>query len=126
MRASSGGTGALHHSLAPFHARLAGRAEAILRAQVAVAQIAAPTGDEHERGEWVRRRFDECGLSGVQTDVAGNVIGTRPGRADLPPLVVCAHLDTVFPRHTDLAVRRMGTRLVGPGINDNGRGLAVM
>ena len=44
----------------------------------------------------------------------------------LPPVVICAHLDTVFPRDTDLSVRREGERLVGPGINDNGRGLAVM
>jgi acetylornithine deacetylase/succinyl-diaminopimelate desuccinylase-like protein len=41
-------------------------------------------------------------------------------------VVVCAHLDTVFPRETNLSVRREGPRLVGPGINDNGRGLAVM
>jgi acetylornithine deacetylase/succinyl-diaminopimelate desuccinylase-like protein len=40
--------------------------------------------------------------------------------------VICAHLDTVFPRDTDLSVRRDGERLIGPGINDNGRGLAVM
>jgi acetylornithine deacetylase/succinyl-diaminopimelate desuccinylase-like protein len=40
--------------------------------------------------------------------------------------VICAHLDTVFPRDTDLSIRRDGERLVGPGINDNGRGLAVM
>jgi len=41
-------------------------------------------------------------------------------------VVVCAHLDTVYPDGTDLTVRRDGSRLVGPGICDNGRGLAVM
>jgi acetylornithine deacetylase/succinyl-diaminopimelate desuccinylase-like protein len=54
------------------------------------------------------------------------VIGRRPGADHLPPVVICAHLDTVFPAGTDLSVRRDGARLVGPGINDNGRGLAVM
>jgi acetylornithine deacetylase/succinyl-diaminopimelate desuccinylase-like protein len=119
---------AVHRSLSAARARLAARDEAIVRTQIAVAQIAAPTGEERERGEWVARRFHDCGLCDVHADAAGNVIGRRPGAGpdDLPPVVICAHLDTVFPRETDLAVRRDRDRLVGPGINDNGRGLAVM
>jgi tripeptide aminopeptidase len=119
-------TALLHRSLAPAHARLAAHDDAILRTQIAVAQIPAPTGEEHERASWVARRFRDCGLSDIDLDDAGNVIGRRPGTADLPPVVICAHLDTVFPRDTDLSIRRDGDRLVGPGINDNGRGLAVM
>ncbi|HEY7393692.1 MAG TPA: M20/M25/M40 family metallo-hydrolase [Gemmatimonadaceae bacterium] len=115
-----------HRTLAPAHARLAAHDDAIVRAQITVAQIAAPTGEEHERAGWVARRFRDCGLSKIQTDDAGNVIGRRDGTADLEPVVICAHLDTVFPRDTDLSIRRQGDRLVGPGINDNGRGLAVM
>ena len=115
-----------HRSLAAAHARLAAHDDAILRAQITVAQIAAPTGEEHERAGWVARRFADCGLSDIHTDGAGNVVGCRDGAEDLPPVVICAHLDTVFPRHTDLSIRREGERLVGPGINDNGRGLAVM
>lgn len=117
---------ATHRALAPSHARLAAHDDAILRSQIAVAQIAAPTGEEAERGEWVARRFRDCGLSDIHTDAAGNVIARRDGASDLPPVVICAHLDTVFPRNTDLSIRRDGERLVGPGINDNGRGLAVM
>lgn len=117
---------ATHRALAPSHARLAAHDDAILRSQIAVAQIAAPTGEETERGEWVARRFRDCGLGDVHTDDAGNVIARRQGESDLPPVVICAHLDTVFPRETDLSIRRDGQRLVGPGINDNGRGLAVM
>jgi tripeptide aminopeptidase len=115
-----------HRTLAPAHARLAAHDDAIVRAQITVAQIAAPTGEEHERGGWIARRFRDCGLSEIHTDDAGNVIGRREGVADLEPVVICAHLDTVFPRDTDLSIRRQGERLVGPGINDNGRGLAVM
>lgn len=115
-----------HRWLAPSHARLAAHDDAILRAQIAVAQIAAPTGEEHERGAWVARRFRDSGLNEIHTDDAGNVIGRRDGSGDLPAVVICAHLDTVFPRETDLSIRRDGERLVGPGINDNGRGLAVM
>src|SRR5215471_9562278 len=119
-------TAATHRSLAAAHARLAARDDAIVRSQIAVAQIAAPTGEEQERGGWVTRRFHDCGLSEVHTDAAGNVIGRRAGTTRLSPVVICAHLDTVFPRSTDLSIRRDGERLVGPGINDNGRGLAVM
>jgi len=115
-----------HRSLTPAHARLAAHDDAIVRMQITVAQIAAPTGEEQERGGWIARRFRDCGLSDIHTDDAGNVIGRREGNPDLAPVVICAHLDTVFPRDTDLSIRRDGVRLVGPGINDNGRGLAVM
>ncbi len=119
-------TSSTHKLLAAAHARLAARDDAILRAQIAIAQIAAPTGEEHERGGWVARRFRDCGLTEIETDDVGNVVARRPGTDDLPPVVICAHLDTVFPRGTDLSIRRDGDRLIGPGINDNGRGLAVM
>jgi acetylornithine deacetylase/succinyl-diaminopimelate desuccinylase-like protein len=125
-QATASDTAATHRALAPAHARLAARDDAIVRSQIAVAQIAAPTGEEHERASWVTRRFHDCGLSEVHTDAAGNVIGRRAGTTRLSPVVICAHLDTVFPRSTDLSIRRDGDRLVGPGINDNGRGLAVM
>jgi acetylornithine deacetylase/succinyl-diaminopimelate desuccinylase-like protein len=112
-------------SLAAARGRLARRDPEIVRAQVELAQIAAPTGEEAERGAWVAGRFAACGLRGVHVDSAGNVVGRWPARGDLDPVVVCAHLDTVFPREVPLAVRRDGARIIGPGINDNGRGLAV-
>ena len=115
-----------HRALARHHARLRERDGSIVRLQVSLSEIAAPTGEEHERGRWMMRRFVELGLADVRMDDAGNVIGRRLGAADDAPVVVCAHLDTVFPRETDLRVRRDGSRLVGPGIGDNGRGLAAM
>mgnify|MGYP006137638239 CR=1 FL=1 len=57
-------------------------------------------------------------------DAAGNVLGLRPGStgdADGRAVVVCAHLDTVFPAGTPLTVRREGPRLVGPGIDVKAR-----
>jgi acetylornithine deacetylase/succinyl-diaminopimelate desuccinylase-like protein len=123
---ASADTANTHRSLAPAHARLAAHDDAIVRTQITVAQIAAPTGEEEERAGWVSRRFADCGLSEIHMDAVGNVIGRRDGADDVPAVVICAHLDTVFPRETDLSVRREGERLVGPGINDNGRGLAVM
>jgi tripeptide aminopeptidase len=113
-------------ALAPVRARLSQRDDDVMRAQIAVAQVAAPTGDESRRAAWMRDRFVERGLTGVRVDDAGNAVGRRPGRRGAAPVVVCAHLDTVFPLGTPLAVQRAGTRYAGPGITDNGRGLAVM
>jgi acetylornithine deacetylase/succinyl-diaminopimelate desuccinylase-like protein len=123
---TSPSTAGMHAALGPARARLAARDGDILRAQVAISEIPAPTGDEGPRGAWIARRFRELGLRRVHSDAAGNVIGWRGVPESEPPVVVCAHLDTVFPGGTALRVRQDGRRLVGPGIGDNGRGLAAM
>jgi tripeptide aminopeptidase len=112
--------------VADARAALAARDAETLDAQIAVSEIAAPTGEESERGEWIAARFRALALTGVRTDAAGNVTGTRAGADDSAPVVICAHLDTVFPRTVPLRVQRDGARLIGPGIGDNGRGLAAM
>jgi len=112
--------------LATARASLAARDAETIESQIAVSEIAAPTGEERERGAWVTARFRALGLSDVHADAAGNVIATRAGSRDEPPVVICAHLDTVFPRTVSLRVQRDGPRLIGPGIGDNGRGLAAM
>ncbi len=95
--------------------------------QAAIARIAAPGGSEQQRAQWVARRFRALGLVDVRSDEAGNVIGRRPGTLDgeLPSVAVCAHMDTVFPEDTALAITQHGARLTGPGVGDNARGLAV-
>jgi acetylornithine deacetylase/succinyl-diaminopimelate desuccinylase-like protein len=115
-----------HRALASAHARIAARDSATIRTQVAVSQIAAPTGDERERAQWFAARFRSLGLSDARIDLAGNVVATRPGLEQIAPVLVCAHLDTVFGREVQLTFRRNGDRVSGPGIGDNGRGLAAM
>jgi len=97
----------------------------ILRSQIDVARIPAPTGAERQRARWVAERLGAEGLS-AHMDEEGNVVARAPGAYTDAPVVVCAHLDTVFPAETKLEIRRDGQRIVGPGICDNGRGLAVM
>jgi acetylornithine deacetylase/succinyl-diaminopimelate desuccinylase-like protein len=94
--------------------------------QVRFCETPAPPFAEGARGEILRRAFLQLGLRNVRTDREGNVIGELPGAAARPHLVVAAHLDTVFPRETDVKVKRSGTTLRGPGIGDNCRGLAVL
>ena len=116
----------IHQALDAARARLRASDPSILESQVTLSEIAAPTGEEHERAAWVARRFRALGLEEVATDPAGNVVGRRRGTREGDAVVVCAHLDTVFPRGTPVRVRQEGGCLVGPGIGDNGRGLAGM
>jgi acetylornithine deacetylase/succinyl-diaminopimelate desuccinylase-like protein len=92
---------------------------------VQIQQIPAPTFAEARRAEFVRQQFALEGLSDVTLDKDGNVfarlIGHSPAR---PPLVVSAHLDTVFPLETNLRVIRRRERIAGPGIGDNSLGVA--
>ncbi|HEU4995112.1 MAG TPA: M20/M25/M40 family metallo-hydrolase [Gemmatimonadaceae bacterium] len=97
----------------------------IVRTQIEVSEIAAPTGAERRRARWVAERFAATGFDAT-IDGAGNVVARASDAVAAAPVVVCAHLDTVFPEGTHVSVRREGNRIVGPGICDNGRGLAVM
>jgi tripeptide aminopeptidase len=117
---------ALYEQLAPARARLAQADERVLRTQIALSEIPAPTGDEHARGASVAARFRALGLHDVGTDEVGNVTGARRGASNEAPVLVCAHLDTVFPEGTAVGVARDGRQLAGPGIVDNSRGLAAM
>ena len=89
---------------------------------VALAQTPAPTFDEDQRLGWLADRL-EGGPGRRDRDGVGNLIwswGAGP-----PRVVIAAHVDTVFPAGTDLAVRTDGDDLVGPGIGDNAAAVAV-
>ena len=94
--------------------------------QIRFCEVPAPPFQESARATVLRRAFEELKLKNVRIDRVGNVLGDRPGTSGKPRLVIAAHLDTVFPEGTDVKVRRDGTRLMGPGIGDNCRGLAVL
>jgi acetylornithine deacetylase/succinyl-diaminopimelate desuccinylase-like protein len=116
----------LARALAPAFARLRAADDAIIADQVAIARIPAPTGGESRRAAWIAQRLATNGLRDVRVDDAGNVLGSGGARNDVPPLVLCAHLDTVFDAAQAVEVRRLGNRLAAPGISDNARGLATL
>ena len=125
MSATAAVAAETHGMLAPERAALATGAAEILRAQVEIARIASPTFGEHRRAAWVGERLAQAGCD-VRSDSAGNVIARLRGQPDGPPLAVCAHLDTVYPGDPAVDVRTVGSRVVGSGICDNGRGLAAL
>lgn len=106
---------------------LAERDPQTLESQVALAEIPAPTGREEARARQVALALDALSLQ-TAIDGAGNVVAHRAGTRGGGPVVVCAHMDTVFADGTALRMRRdrRAGRITGPGIGDNARGLAGM
>ncbi|CAN5736522.1 M20/M25/M40 family metallo-hydrolase [soil metagenome] len=120
---------AVRHARVAIHARDA----RTLRDQIELVQIPAPSLQEAERARELLARFEAAGLTDARIDEVGNVLGRLPtsgsgseANGAEGAVVVCAHLDTVFPAATDLSVSRSHGRVLAPGITDNVRGLAAM
>lgn len=96
---------------------------------VTLTEIPAPPFKEDKRARAYLEMLRAVGLSDVEMDAEGNVMGVRAGTATKgkgPFVVIAAHLDTVFPEGTDVKVKREGTKLSAPGIGDDTRSLAVL
>lgn len=106
----------------------------VLELQMELTAIPAPPLGEGPRGERMAHLFREVGLQDVRKDGVGNVLGEIWAEKDLEsdtvskeePLIVSAHLDTVFPPGTDVTPKWVGDRIKAPGISDDGRGLAAL
>jgi len=97
----------------------------ILAQIIAIQQIPAPTFAEEQRAAYIEQQFRAAGLTEVRRDKLNNVYGCAPGTATgRAPVVLSAHLDTVFAAETDLTTRRDGSAIYGPGIGDNSTGVA--
>jgi len=101
-------------------------AVAITEEQIRICSVPATPFAEQQRAEYLAERFRELGLHDVSIDEEGNCLGLFRGRAATPLIIVSAHLDTVFANGTDFTVRRQGECLYGPGIADDGCGLAAL
>jgi acetylornithine deacetylase/succinyl-diaminopimelate desuccinylase-like protein len=95
---------------------------------ITLTEIPAPPFKEQARAKAYMSMLKASGLTEVEMDAEGNVMGLRRGTgpAGAPVVAIAAHLDTVFPEGTNVKVRREGTRLFAPGIGDDTRGLAVL
>lgn len=93
--------------------------------QIRLTEIPAPELQEARRAEAVKALFAVPDLK-TAIDSAGNVIAERPGSDKHSVILFAAHIDTVFPENTNVRVTREGRRLIGPGISDNGAGLAAL
>jgi len=96
-----------------------------LEQQVSICEIPAPPFKEQRRAEEFRRRLVALGYTNTRIHAEGNVIA-QAGRGAGPVVMIAGHLDTVFPEGTAVATTRTGSRIAGPGIGDDCRGLAVV
>jgi tripeptide aminopeptidase len=92
---------------------------------VQVCRIPAPTFLEQKRAEWMQAQLAGLGWE-AQIDRVGNVVAHLRGAAG-PFIALTAHLDTVLAPRTpgEISVTPDG-RLSGPGVADNGAGLAAL
>lgn len=103
--------------------------------QIELCAIPAPPFGEEARSAWLAARFAEIGLSHIETDSIGNVLGFLPAphlsaESTGPIVVLSAHLDTVFPAGTEIRplLKRVdgSDRLECPGACDNCAGVVGM
>lgn len=92
-------------------------------------RVPAPTFLERERAEWFAAQLRSLGWH-PWIDEAGNVLASLepPSRESIPNMVaLTAHLDTVLAPRTkeDVYIDRDGD-MQGPGVSDNGAGLAAL
>lgn len=93
---------------------------------LALCRIPAPTFHERARAEWFLEQFSSFGLS-ARLDRAGNVLASRTDAPRSAPLVaVTAHLDTVLAPSNPAQIEFARGKFHGPGVSDNGAGLAAL
>jgi acetylornithine deacetylase/succinyl-diaminopimelate desuccinylase-like protein len=99
-----------------------------LREQRSITSVPAPPFGEGPRAAHMVELMADAGLGEATLDEVGNVVARYSVRGGewRAPLVVSAHLDTVFADTTPVRLRDEGDRIVGPGISDDGRGLAAL
>jgi acetylornithine deacetylase/succinyl-diaminopimelate desuccinylase-like protein len=86
-------------------------------------RVPAPTFLEQERAAWFLERFRALGWD-ASIDRAGNAIAAQGSG---PYVALTAHLDTVIaPRNKDDVTVEADGRFCGPGVSDNGAGLAAL
>lgn len=96
-----------------------------MRDLITLTEIPAPPFGEQARGEAYAAMLREAGADSVWTDDEGNVIALRRGTGERV-VAIAGHLDTVFPKETDVTVKQRGDTLYAPGIGDDTRGLVVI
>jgi len=89
-------------------------------------RVPAPTFLEQQRAEWVAGQLRTFGWH-VGIDRAGNVLASLHADPQGPLVALTAHLDTVIAPRTkeDISIDREGD-FRGPGVSDNGAGLAAL
>lgn len=100
--------------------------ESIITNLIMISEIPAPTFGEQERTQFLLNRFTEFNLQNCSEDEKGNALGIIPGKSRDSNILVVAHLDTVFPNSVDHTITVQPDMVIGPGVGDDGLGLAAL
>ncbi len=103
----------------------------LLELTIQIQQVPSPTFEEKKRAEFVRDLFIGEKLQNVSIDSVNDVFARLSSSKNIKdeskkPLIISAHLDTVFPANTNLHATREPDRIYGPGIGDNSTGVAAL
>ncbi|MEY3929020.1 MAG: hypothetical protein RLZZ516_730 [Cyanobacteriota bacterium] len=98
----------------------------LINEAIQLAEIPAPTFQEEKKAKAYADLLKANGISDVQIDSIGNVIGIRKGSDNGPRIAIIAHLDTVFESSTDVKVKKEGKLLLQPGLTDDSNALAMI
>lgn len=91
-----------------------------------ICRIAAPTFLEQPRAEWMAAELSRFGWR-AHIDRAGNVVAFAGEKSRGPYVALAAHLDTVLaPRAREEITVGADGKFYGPGVSDNGSGLAAL
>jgi acetylornithine deacetylase/succinyl-diaminopimelate desuccinylase-like protein len=99
--------------------------EQLIADTITITEVIAPPFQEENRGNLISNCFKESGYQ-VQTDQIGNLLAAKDFSKIESPVIVSAHLDTVFPEEVPIKVIREADKLSAPGVGDDSRGLAVI
>jgi tripeptide aminopeptidase len=123
----------------------------LLKWQLEILRIPAPPFGEAARAAWFLSRFAALNLTHPHLDAAGNALATLPPAvaqssiesrhpersegplylssartAQIPHILLSAHLDTVFPSAAPTEPLQQETRILAPGACDNAAGLTAL
>ncbi|WP_299024367.1 M20/M25/M40 family metallo-hydrolase [uncultured Thermanaerothrix sp.] len=97
----------------------------VLQQACTIQAIPAPSLSESRRASYLKEQFTQLGLLDVEQDEVGNVLARLPGGSGAP-LLLTAHMDSVFPEGQALSLNRSESKITGPGIGDNALGVATL
>ena len=98
----------------------------ILAEWIKLAEINAPSGNERERAEAVRKELATYKLETISYDTKGNLIAIRKGTGGAKPVVFDAHLDTVFKEGLKIKAAIRDGKVFAPGIGDDTRNVEAI
>ena len=100
--------------------------DSILAEWISLTEINAPSGKERPRAEAVRKALESRKLDKIYYDSKGNLIAIRRGTGGPKPVVIDAHLDTVFQEGLKIKAQVRDGKVYAPGVGDDTRNVEAI